>query len=227
MKNTASSHDNVQPSVTGISHLNPVQSGSQAQPQASHVVKSLFNQPLMSAVPAHSSGPNTPPQPVSSQVDKSPLGNSVGANSSANNTPENVTPNCTIIASERLTVSPYKQSAVYTVERNCCISSPSPVKANMKRHQVKGRLDFDSSDVPTNSNKPIAVTDNSTSESEKDADLFDMDFPNFDALGPNFSFSELLVDFDLDCEGLVSCEPPFGMSTDNVSGYLFLSLHYR
>ncbi|KAI9153694.1 hypothetical protein LWI28_015118 [Acer negundo] len=218
-KNAVSSQDTAQPSAIELSSHNRAPNGLV---QGSSVAKSLFNQPSLPS-PANSSGPNTPPQPVSSQVDKSPLGNSLAANSSANNTPQNVSPtNCTVFSSERVTVSPYKQMAFYTVERNHCISSSSPVKANSKRpskrDHVKGRLDFDGSDVAVNSDKPI-VNEISTSESEIEADIFDMDLPNLDAFGANFSFSELLVDFDLDCQGLdYSCQQPFGASMDNVSG---------
>lgn len=50
-------------------------------------------------------------------------------------------------------------------------------------------------------NLPNEFADNtSTSESEKEIDIFDLDFPNLDVFGANFSFSELLVDFDLDGE---------------------------
>ncbi|TXG58732.1 hypothetical protein EZV62_016561 [Acer yangbiense] len=218
-KNAVSSQDTAQPSAIELSSHNRAPNGLV---QGSSVAKSLFNQPSL-PTPANSSGPNTPPQPVSSQVDKSPLGNSLPANSSAKNTPQDVSPtNCTVFSSERVTVSPYKQMAFYTVERNHCISSSSPVKANLKRpskrDHVKGRLDFDGSDVAVNSDKPI-VNEISTSESEIEADIFDMDLPNLDAFGANFSFSELLVDFDLDCEGLdYSCQQPFGASMDNVSG---------
>ncbi|XP_031283302.1 uncharacterized protein LOC116141965 isoform X2 [Pistacia vera] len=48
-----------------------------------------------------------------------------------------------------------------------------------------------------------------------------MDLPNLDAFGRNFSFSELLVDFDLDCEGLgYPCQPIVDScaSVDNISG---------
>lgn len=193
--------------------------------QGSSVAKSLFSQPSV-PTPTNSSGPKTPPQPVSSQSEKSPLGNSFVANCSASNTPQQITPiNCTVISSERVTVSPYKQMAVYTMERNHCISSSSPVKTNLKRlgkrDHVKGRLDFDGSDVAVSSDKTI-INEISTSDSEKEVDIFDMDLPNLDAFGPNFSFSELLVDFDLDCEGIgYPCQPTLGASMDNISGYKF------
>lgn len=190
----------------------------------------MFNQGSI-PTPNNSSGPKTPPQPVSSHADKSPLGNSFVANSSANSTPQEITPtDCTVISSERVTVSPYKQMTVYTMERNHCISSSSPLKTNLtrlsKRDHVKGRLDFDGSDEAVNSDTPI-VNEISTSDSEKEADIFYMDFPNLDAFGPNFSFSELLVDLDLDCEGIGHpCQPSLGASMDNVSGCVFFLLLY-
>ncbi|XP_034694526.1 uncharacterized protein LOC117920932 isoform X2 [Vitis riparia] len=191
--------------------------------QGSSVAKNLFSQPSLSPV-ANSSGPKTPPQAISSQNDKaiSPLEISSTANSSKNNTPQVITPaNCTIISSETVIVSPFKQKAYY-VERNQCISSCSPIKTNLKkmskRDHVKGRLDFDDSDLPTTSGKPIA-DGISTSESKSEEEIFDMDLPNFDAFGMDFSISELLVDFDLDCEGInYSCQPALGSSIDSGSG---------
>ncbi|KAJ0087795.1 hypothetical protein Patl1_31740 [Pistacia atlantica] len=216
-QNEATSQDYAQHSAVELSPYNRA-------PNGSSVAKSLFNQPLLTT-PTNSSGPKTPPQPVSSQGDKSPLGNSFTANGSTNNTPQEITPaNCTVISTERVTVSPYKQMAFYTVERNHCISSSSPVKTNLKRlnkrDHVKGRLDFDGSDVAVSMDKPI-TNEISTSESEKEAGIFDMDLPNLDAFGPNFSFSELLVDFDLDCEGIgYPCQPTVDTcaSVDNISG---------
>ncbi|XP_044464797.1 uncharacterized protein LOC123195207 [Mangifera indica] len=193
-------------------------------PNRSSVAKSLFNQPSL-PTQTNSSGPETPPQPVSFQDDKSPLGNSFTFNGSTNNSPQGITPtNCTLISKERVAISPYKQMAFYKVERNHCISSSSPVKTNLKRlnmrDHVKGRLDFDGSDVAENMDKPI-TNEISTSESEKEADFFDMDLPNLDAFGPNFSFSELLVDLDLDCEGIgYPFQPNLDAcaSLDNISG---------
>ncbi|XWS55584.1 hypothetical protein CRYUN_Cryun09bG0013200 [Craigia yunnanensis] len=186
--------------------------------------KCLFNQPQLSP-PTNSSGPKTPPQAVSPQSDKSmtPLGVSPTANGSHNNTPQEITPtNCTIILTDRVRVSPLKQMTCYTIERNHCISSCSPVKTCLKRlgkrDHVKSRLDFDGSDATLKVDKPI-INETSTSESKMDADLFDLDLPNLDAFGANFSFSELLVDLDLGCEGLgYPCQPTLGTSADALSG---------
>ncbi|XVE97009.1 hypothetical protein REPUB_Repub02eG0273500 [Reevesia pubescens] len=190
----------------------------------SGVAKCLFNQPQLSP-PNNSSGPKTPPQAVSPQSDKSmtPLGVSSTANCSHSNTPKEITPtNCTIISTERVTVSPLKQMTSYTIERNHCISSCSPVKTCLKRlgkrDHVKSRLDFDGSDSTVRVEKPV-TNETSTSESEMDADLFDLDLSSLDAFGENFSFSELLKDLDLGCEGIgYPCQPTLGTSADALSG---------
>ena len=91
-----------------------------------------------------------------------------------------------------------------------------------KRENVKGRLDFDGSDATANLDKPI-VEEVSTSESDKEGDIFDIDLPNLDAFGANFSFSELLIDLDLDCQGIdCFCPPILDASTDNMSGYVLV-----
>ncbi|KAL1187446.1 hypothetical protein V6Z11_A01G249700 [Gossypium hirsutum] len=182
----------------------------------SGVVKCLFNQPQ----------PMTPPQAVSPQSEKltTPVDVSSTVNCSQNNTPQRITPtNCTIISTERVTVSPLKQVTCYAIETNHCISSCSPVKTCSKRvgkrDHVKSRLDFDGTEVMENVHKPM-TNETSTSESEMDADLFDLDLPNLDALGANFSFSELLVDLDLGCDGTngYPCEPTLATSGDALSG---------
>ncbi|XP_022743970.1 uncharacterized protein LOC111294930 [Durio zibethinus] len=188
----------------------------------SGVAKCLFNQPQLSP-PTNSSGPKTPPQAVSPRSDKSmtPLGISSTANCSHSSAPQVITPtNCTIISTEK--VSPLKQMTCYTIERNRCVSSCSPVKTCLKRlgkrDYVKGRLDFDGSDAAVNVDKPI-MNETSTSESEMDADLFDLDWPNLDAFGANFSFSGLLVDLDLGCEGIgYPCQPTSGTCAAALSG---------
>ncbi|KAI3410775.1 uncharacterized protein J3R85_018479 [Psidium guajava] len=123
---------------------------------------------------------------------------------SNNTTPQEATPTrCTVVSYERVTVSPYKQGGLYTIERSHCVSSTSPAKTDLKRlhrrEHVKGRLDFDNPDVPTSLGKEQA--DNpSTSKSQSDIDIFDIDFPNLEAFG--VSFSEFLVDFDFDYDGM-------------------------
>ncbi|KAF2288591.1 hypothetical protein GH714_008994 [Hevea brasiliensis] len=205
--------------ATGSSHYICTTSGPIVQ--GSSVAKSLFNQPSFSS-PANSTGPRTPPQAVSSYNDKSvsPVGISSSAHCSNNNTPQESPINCTVITSERVIVSPCKHVA-YAMERNHCISSVSPVKTTFKRlskrENVKGRLDFDGSDETANLDNPI-IDEISTSESDKEGNIFDIDLPNLDAFGANF-FSELLVDLDLGFEGIgCPCQPILGASTDAVSG---------
>jgi hypothetical protein len=134
-----------------------------------------------------------------------------------------------VITSERVTVSPFKNMTYYTMERNQCISSSSPVKTTLKRmckrDCVKGRLDFDGSDAAVNLDESV---DNEfyTSESDKEGGIFDLDLPNLDMFGANFSFSELLVDLDLGCEGnACPCLPALAASADTISGYWFFFGH--
>ncbi|CAN6802766.1 unnamed protein product, partial [Brassica oleracea] len=113
--------------------------------------------------------------------------------------------NCTIVTKERFTISPLKQITSYTMERSHLISSSSPVKSNLKmsnkRDHVKGRLNFDDTDTdmcleaaPTTAD----LASSSPSGSEQEVDLSDIDFS---ILAEDFSFSELLVDFDIGFEG--------------------------
>ena len=120
-------------------------------------------------------------------------------------------------------VSPAKQMAY--IEMSHCIS---PVKTNSekvsKRDHVRSRLNFDAADVPGRLDNPLP-NEISTSESEKELDIFDIEFPNFDALGTDFSFTEMLNDLDFSCEGMdFSCHPTPSPSMDNASGYCFCFL---
>ncbi|CAF2169554.1 hypothetical protein YC2023_091009 [Brassica napus] len=124
----------------------------------------------------------------------------------SNSPQKEVTPtNCTIVTKERFTISPLKQITSYTMERSQLISSSSPVKSNLKmsnkRDHVKGRLNFDDTDTdmcleaaPTTA----CLASSSSSGSEPEVDLSDIDFS---ILAEDFSFSELLVDFDIGFEG--------------------------
>ncbi|KAL3357912.1 hypothetical protein AABB24_015169, partial [Solanum stoloniferum] len=203
----------------------PATASNKTHVQGSNVAKSLFSQHIQSP-PTNSSGPKTPPRASSSQTDKSipPVEVCSTATSSKNITPSLVTAtNRTIISSETIRVSPSKQ-IFYSIETNHCISTTSPVKTNMKRSirrdQVKSRLDFGASDnIPCNSEMAVGPDMTSTSESEKEGDIFDIDLPSLDALGVGFNLSELLYDFDLDGEGIDhSCQPTFHSSPDSFSG---------
>ncbi|KAF3619198.1 Cysteine-rich RLK (RECEPTOR-like protein kinase) 8 [Capsicum annuum] len=225
---SSAKHNNiVNCSAVQLSH--PMTASDKTPVQGSNVAKSLFSQPIQSP-PTNSSGPKTPPRASSSQTDKSisPMEVCSTATSSKNVAPSLVTAtNCTIISSETIRVSPSKQ-IIYSIERNHCISTSSPVKTNLKRSirrdQVKSRLDFDASDnMPCNSEMAAGPDMISTSESEKEGDIFDLDLPNLDALGVDFNLSELLFDFDIDGEGVDhSCQPILHSSPDSFSGYSHL-----
>lgn len=161
----------------------------------SSVAKCLFNK-ADSLVSTSSTCLRTPQKHASPGIDKS------------NSPQKEVTPtNCTIVTKERFTISPLKQITSYSVERSHLISSSSPVKSNLKmsnkRDHVKGRLNFDDTDTEMCLEAPATadLVSTSPSGSEPEVDLFDMDFSNLDFLGENFTLSELLVDFDLGCEG--------------------------
>lgn len=184
----------------------------------SSVAKCLFYQ-LSVSNPTNSSGPTTPPHANWPQNEKSI-------------SPEDIAPTrCTVITSKRVTASPLKQT--YYMERNHCISSPSPVKTNSKgqtkKDHVKGRLDFDGSDERTTESK-ATVEEISTSESEKDMNIFDIDLPNLDAIVEDFSFTEMLEDFNFECEEIgYSCQPSIGSSVGTASRYFldfFLFSYY-
>lgn len=118
----------------------------------------------------------------------------------------------------------------YSMERNHCFTTTSsPVKrqaSSVKRDHVKGRLDFDGSDASINldSYNPTVASDQdhdhvSASESDKDVDLFDIDLPSLDVIGSDFSFTDMLRDFDLECEEMgYSCQGTLDASSDDALG---------
>ena len=131
------------------------------------------------------------------------------------------TTNSTLIASETITVSPSKQ-ITYSVERNCRISSSSPIKTDIRRtntrDHVKGRLDFDGSEAAPSIDKPISW-EVSASEIRNEVDNLDFDFPDLDALGPDFNFSELMSELGLDGEDMNgSFQPVMNSSSGSLSG---------
>ncbi|KAK9117950.1 hypothetical protein Scep_016043 [Stephania cephalantha] len=190
-------HVSVTQSSPGASH----HTGSSVQ--GSSVAKNLLKQ--FSSCPKFSSpGPKTPP-PVDAQSDSS-----ASPNGTKNNTPQELTPtNCAVISSsETLIISPSKQLAYYSVERNHYISTSSPIKTQLKRtgsrDHAKGRLDFDANEASKSSDEPTLRNDPSTSTSSGEIDSFDLDIDSLDIFGPDFCLSELLGDFDLDQSCLVS-----------------------
>lgn len=203
-------------SLTASPHVN-VSGGSV---QGSSVAKCLFNQPS-NLPPKNSSSPNTPPQAMSTPVEMIATPQEI-ANASCNNvSPQHMTStNSTLIASETITVSPSKQ-VTYSVERNCRISS-SPIKTDTRRvntrDHVKGRLDFDESDMAPSTDKPNCW-EVPASGTGKEVDYLDFDFPNLDALGPDFNFSELLGDLGLDGDEMNCSFPPvMNFSSGSLSG---------
>ncbi|KAF9596784.1 hypothetical protein IFM89_013331 [Coptis chinensis] len=170
----------------------------------SSVAESLFTQPS-SSLKANSPSPKTPPQACITQVDNSisPVENSSVINSAGSNNPkETSASNCAMISScsESVYVSPSKHIACYSMERSHYFTSSSPGKTYLKRpamrEHVKGRLDFGASNVPMSSDQPLTDDIPMTGSNE---DIFDMDVPNFDIFGSDFSLSEFLVGIDLSC----------------------------
>ncbi|KAK2379039.1 hypothetical protein QL285_066881 [Trifolium repens] len=194
-------------SATQSSTLNCVSSGSHVQ--GSSVVKCLFNQ-------SRTQVPKTPPRTNSSHGDTN-----ISPPEVTQVAPSNVEApsTCyTVISTKRVMVSPAKQMAY--IESSHCIS---PVKINSdkasKRDHVRSRLNFDSSDMPQTQSLESdnsLPNETSTPESNHDVQLYDIDFPNFDAFGADFSFAEMLNDLDFSCEGIdFSCEPGSIKSNDN------------
>ncbi|KAH1241954.1 hypothetical protein GmHk_07G019405 [Glycine max] len=205
---------------TMVAQPSTIQSSSEkcipreSQVQGYNVAKCLFNRSTTS-VPSNSPVPKTPPRTKSSHSDTHISPAEVSSVATCNRA---VTPShCTVISTKRVMVSPAKQMAY--IEMSHCIS---PVKTNSekvsKRDHVRSRLNFDAADVPGRLDNPLP-NEISTSESEKELDIFDIEFPNFDALGTDFSFTEMLNDLDFSCEGMdFSCHPTPSPSMDNASG---------
>ncbi|KAL2484783.1 hypothetical protein Adt_29539 [Abeliophyllum distichum] len=176
---------------------------SESSVQGSNVVKCLFTQPTPSPPANYSSGPKTPPQASASQTEKSISPLEICSTATSSDITQQITStNCTVISSETIRVSPTKQLAYYSIEKTRCISTSSPVKTHLKRlnkkENVKGRLDFDVSDIRTISENS-SPDGNSTSKFDRDGDILDLD--NLDDFGLDFNLSELLVEFDLHSEG--------------------------
>ncbi|RID54285.1 hypothetical protein BRARA_G01619 [Brassica rapa] len=187
-------------------------------PQAEKIANDFSSQPPSETLTLakNSSANKSKTGDVSSVADSSLTSNSTclmtpqkhasSVSGKSNSPQKEVTPtNCTIVTKERFTISPLKQITSYTMERSQLISSSSPVKSNLKmsnkRDNVKGRLNFDDTDTdmcleaaPTTA----YLASSSPSGSEPEIDLSDIDFS---ILAEDFSFSELLVDFDIGFEG--------------------------
>ncbi|KAL7583563.1 hypothetical protein Lser_V15G42702 [Lactuca serriola] len=193
--------------VPSISHVSPPIRHSPAQ--GSSVAKCLFNPT------SQSPGPQTPsPSPIDKSI--SPPNNQTPLSSTKKTlTPQKFTSsNRTVITSETIQVSPSKQVSYYSIERNHCISSP--MKPSSKRFgtrdHVKGRLDFDGSEISEMNSGMLTSDENTGSPSEDDA--FDFDLPNLDCLGVDFNLTELLGDFDYLCQP----DNGSGSSPESLSG---------
>ncbi|XP_047337113.1 uncharacterized protein LOC124940634 [Impatiens glandulifera] len=170
-------NDVVQPlSITQLSNSDNILNGS-------CVNKPQINKCSESPIPI--SVPITPRSTANSQTDNSISPVEISST------------NCIVI------MSPNKQVAYYSIERNHSITASSPDKTNLrvnKRDRVKGRLDFDmdsnilSHDVASTS-EPI--------NGEDLGGIFDLDF--LENLDLDFSIHDLLLDSDMDTD--FSAEP--------------------
>lgn len=169
--------------------------------QASSVAKSLFR-PL--PPPAHSS-PYTPQQsnPIQHQPAAYPSATPVPAVANAHAQQEIGSSQCSIVSSSKtLIVSPLKGSAYYAVERSYHVSSPlKPTTRSSPLKPTTRKLDFDCAEPGPSEQMCDKVSTSTDQDKQYD---FDIDFTNFDICDGTFSFSELLLDFDLDNEGVLN-----------------------
>ncbi|KAI3677501.1 hypothetical protein L6452_36765 [Arctium lappa] len=212
----------LQPTTTSnnqetVLQITPVPSTTKSSSvQGSSVAKCLFNPS------SHSPGPQTPsPSPIDKSI--SPVDNQTPPSSNKKTiTPQQFTStNRTVITSETIQVSPMKQVSYYSIERNHCISSPMKSSSQRfnKRDHVKGRLDFDGSEMTAINSGMITSDENTGSPSEIEDNAFDFDLPNLDCLGVDFNLTDLLGDFDLDGDRLdYFCQPASGSSPESLSG---------
>uniref|UniRef100_A0A7N0SWQ6 Uncharacterized protein n=1 Tax=Kalanchoe fedtschenkoi TaxID=63787 RepID=A0A7N0SWQ6_KALFE len=211
LANVAGNSLQTQPSTLQSSTSSCVASMSPVQ--GSSVAKILFQKTITASAAQNSSCPVTPPRVLSGQSDKnvSPAGHSSSTNSSNKSTPPDFASNSTIVSTKTVILSPFKQAIYYSVEKHCS-STCSPAKGDsqrpMKRDHVKGRLSFDGVDETTSLEKSTA-DESSTSDSDA-GNVFDFDLPNLD-----FNISDLLMDFDLPCEGLDASGQPASTSLNS------------
>ncbi|URD78855.1 hypothetical protein MUK42_04200 [Musa troglodytarum] len=165
------------------------------------VGKGLFNQPSDCQI---DSSPRTPPQALQSQAHESdsPSDNTPLPITDGGNSKQQIVPfNCSIFASETIIVSPIKHAGCCAVEGSYRISSPYNLNSKSKRGHIKGKLDFDNPDAETSSEEPVAVDSLTPSTEGEMSGNFELDLPDLDILNGDFSFSELLADINLDCDG--------------------------
>ncbi|KAK1264380.1 hypothetical protein QJS04_geneDACA011404 [Acorus gramineus] len=157
---------------------------------------------------SNSSPPKTPSLEFTPQADKS------------------VTPTK---SSETIVASQFKSIGYYSVEKSYSISSPS--KSNILRpcirDHVKGRLNFDNSDVSSSQVVEVNALEQSApqTDAEMEEEMFDIDIPNFDVLDADFSFSEFLANMDVpsysNCGEMIMSSEPVSNPFDNfIPGYM-------
>ncbi|CAN6209074.1 unnamed protein product [Urochloa humidicola] len=199
-----------QPSNDNLSVAHPTSAEHSAMAklpvQNSSVAKSLFKPPQ-----PHHSSPCTPQQAHAIQDQDQPAAyptqRSLPMPANAHTQQDIASSQCSIVSSKTLIVSPLKGGAYYAVERSYHVSSPlkSTTHKSTKREHVKGKLNFDTTDSRPAPNEQRICDKASTSSDEDKQDDFDIDFTSlFDG---DFSFSELLLDLDLDTEA-VHCQNP-------------------
>jgi len=141
-------------------------------------------------------------------------------------TQQDIASQCSIVSSSKtLIVSPLKGGTYYAVERSYHVSSPlkSTTHKSTKREHVKGKLNFDATDSRLGPSEQLICDKVSTTSSDEDKqDDFDIDFTNLDIFNGDFSFSELLLDLDLDTEGIHCQNPSTGAEVQRYSFCLFV-----
>ncbi|KAG2639343.1 uncharacterized protein PB18E9.04c-like isoform X2 [Panicum virgatum] len=188
--------------------------------QTSSVAKSLFRPPQ----PQLHSSPSSTPQPSHAMQDQDqpaacttqrPLPVAASAH-----TQHDIASQCSIVSSSKtLIVSPLKGGTYYAVERSYHVSSPlkSTTHKSTKREHVKGKLNFDATDSRLGPSEQLICDKASTTSSDEDKqDDFDIDFTNLDIFNGDFSFSELLLDLDLDTEGIHCQNPSTGAEVERL-----------
>ncbi|XP_068668568.1 uncharacterized protein [Aristolochia californica] len=142
--------------------------------------------------------PQTPPQALTVEPNESvsPAGTfSQIESSNSITTPEISSVNCCIISSKTVVVSPLKHVVCSSPDRGLTSQKLSPKKSS----KIKGRLDFNYANESIKAERPVEAETRAIGNIH-DTEMFDIDFPNFDVLGNDFSLSELLVDIDFETE---------------------------
>ena len=195
--------------------------------QTSSVAKSLFR-PLQPQL--HSSPCSTPQPSHAIQDQDQPAActtqRPLPVAATAHTQQDIASSQCSIVSSKTLIVSPLKGGTYYAVERSYHVSSPlkSTTHKSTKREHVKGKLNFDATDSRLGPSEQLICDKASTSSDEDKQDDFDIDFTNLDIFNGDFSFSELLLDLDLDTEGIHCQNPSTGAEVERYDIVHFVCL---